>query len=205
MIRCIVESDILFFNMIQFFCTVFFVLLAFLGPVSSLAVPLAAAAASSAPYPWFDPTLPVSVRLDALIAVMSVTQKAQQLTGSGSAMPEFGIPRYEYCSEGSHGVARAGRATVFPAPISMACAFNMDSVQQAGAVLALEARGKYNDYAAKHAGNTTIWYGVTFWAPNISQDSNSSTNILPIHPDTASSRVWIGCLIFYYSRMYLSS
>ena len=96
----------------------------------------------SASFPWFDATLSIQARVDALIAALTVEQKASQLEDHAVGIPELGIPTYDWTGEGSHGVARAGRATVFPSPIALAATFDTDLLLQAGQILATEARGK---------------------------------------------------------------
>ena len=136
--------------------------------LSSWSPPSAAAShadSASADFPWFDPSLPTAQRVAALISAMSLEQKIQQMTGGGAPIPSLGLPEYNWCSEGSHGVARAGRATVFPSPISLAASFDTELVLSAGQTLATEARAKHNDYTARHSNNSVIWYGLNFLAP----------------------------------------
>ena len=63
--------------------------------------------------------------------------------------------------------ARAGMATVFPQAIGMAATWDTPLIHDEADVIATEARAKYNDFAAKHNGNTTRYHGLTFWTPNI--------------------------------------
>ena len=115
------------------------------------------AAAPSATFPWFDPTLPISSRVSSLISALTLPQKVAQLTGGNNAVPALGLPEFAWCSEGSHGVARAGRATVFPIPLALGATFNNELVLQAGRVLAMEARAKNNVYEASHHNDSVIW------------------------------------------------
>ena len=71
------------------------------------------------------------------------------------AILRLGLPYYDWESEGSHGVARAGRATVFPSPIMLASTFSVDVSYRAGRVVSMEGRGKFNDYVNKHGQNNT--------------------------------------------------
>eukprot|EP01113_Clastostelium_recurvatum_P037513 TRINITY_DN5493_c2_g1_i1.p1 TRINITY_DN5493_c2_g1~~TRINITY_DN5493_c2_g1_i1.p1 ORF type:complete len:482 (+),score=79.48 TRINITY_DN5493_c2_g1_i1:168-1613(+) len=118
-------------------------------------------------FPWFDPTLPTDTRINSLIAALNISEKFLLITSTSSGLPHLGIPYYDWTSEGSHGVARAGRATVFPSPISLASSFNEQLLEDAGKVLAIEARGKHNEYANAHNGTSVSWYGLNFYAPNI--------------------------------------
>ena len=121
----------------------------------------------SADFPWFDPTLPIATRVSSLISQLTLEEKIAQVTGGDNAVPRLGLPQFAWCSEGSHGVARAGRATVFPSPIALGATFDTSLVLQAGRVLADEARAKNNVYEAEHHNDSVIWYGVNFYAPNI--------------------------------------
>jgi beta-glucosidase len=62
-------------------------------------------------------------------------------------------------------VARAGYSTVFPQAIGMAATWDPSIVQAMGNVISTEARAKYNQ--AQRQGNHRIFYGLTFWSPNI--------------------------------------
>jgi beta-glucosidase len=47
----------------------------------------------------------------------------------------------------------------------MAATWNPEIVQRMGDVISTEARAKYNQ--AQREGNHRIFYGLTFWSPNI--------------------------------------
>jgi beta-glucosidase len=104
-------------------------------------------------------------RLDALIAKMTLEEKAAQLQDSAPAIPRLGIPAYTYWNEALHGVARAGEATVFPQAIGMAATWDKDLLHAEGQVIGLEGRAKYNQ--AQREGNTGRYFGLNFWSPNI--------------------------------------
>ena len=70
-----------------------------------------------------DPTLPVSARVDDLLARMTLEEKTSQLVNQSRGIPRLGIPEYDWWSEALHGVARAGTATVFPEPVGLAATF----------------------------------------------------------------------------------
>ncbi len=62
-------------------------------------------------------------------------------------------------------MARAGYATVFPQAIGMAATWDTNMVHNMGSVVSTEARGKFNQ--AQREGNHRIFFGLTFWSPNI--------------------------------------
>ena len=101
----------------------------------------------------------------ALVAQMTVEEKASQLKYDAPAIERLGVPAYNWWNEALHGVARAGTATMFPQPVAMASMFDEDTMQKIGDVVSTEARAKYNE-AVKH-GDHDIYKGLTFWSPNI--------------------------------------
>jgi beta-glucosidase len=100
-----------------------------------------------------------------LVDRMTLDEKAQQLEDWATPIPRLGIPDYQTWNESLHGVARAGYATVFPQAIGMAATWDTNIVQSMGNVISTEARAKYNQ--AQSEGNHRIFYGLTFWSPNI--------------------------------------
>jgi beta-glucosidase len=124
-------------------------------------------AVGSGPELWKDPAQPMKVRVDDLLRRLSVAEKVQQMRNAAPAIPRLGIPAYNYWNECLHGVARAGVATVFPQAIGLAATWDAPLLRQTADVIATEARAKHNDYVSKHDGNSGIFYGLTFWTPNI--------------------------------------
>ena len=101
----------------------------------------------------------------ALVAQMTVEEKASQLRYDSPAIERLGIPAYNWWNEALHGVARGGTATSFPQAIGMAAMFDEALVEALGDVAATEGRAKYNAFSAK--GDRDIYHGLTFWSPNI--------------------------------------
>ncbi len=56
----------------------------------------------------------------ALVDKMTLEEMASQLRFDAPAIDRLGVAEYNWWSEGLHGVARAGSATVFPQAIGMA-------------------------------------------------------------------------------------
>jgi beta-glucosidase len=122
-----------------------------------------AAYAQQAPY--LDTKLPPAERAHDLVGRMTLDEKVAQLEDWATAIPRLGIPDYQTWNEALHGVARAGYATVFPQAIGMAATWDPAMVHAMGNVISTEARAKYNE--AQRQGNHRIFYGLTFWSPNI--------------------------------------
>ncbi|MBQ4828476.1 glycoside hydrolase family 3 C-terminal domain-containing protein [Alteromonas sp. MMG017] len=115
--------------------------------------------------PWFDTQLPTNERIESLIDAMTLKEKASQLVNSNVAIERLGLPEYDFWNEALHGVARNGRATVFPQAIGMAATFDQDLLLQAATVISDEARAKFN--VSSEIGNRSKYSGLTFWTPNI--------------------------------------
>jgi len=101
----------------------------------------------------------------ALVARMTLEEKASQLRYDAPAIPRLGIPAYNWWNEALHGVARAGVATSFPQAIGMAAMFDDELLGRLADVAATEGRAKYN--ALSQEGDRDIYKGLTFWSPNI--------------------------------------
>lgn len=114
---------------------------------------------------WKDHTQPVFKRVDDLVSRLNVAEKVSQLIYNSEAIPRLDIPEYNWWSECLHGVARNGRATVFPQAIGMAATFDEELIFRIATAISDEARAKFN--IAQKIGNRGRYAGLTFWTPNI--------------------------------------
>ena len=121
--------------------------------------------ARSQQLPYQNPKLPPEQRADDLVARMTLDEKVSQMLNSSAAVPRLGVPAYDWWNEGLHGVARAGYATMFPQAIGMAATWDAPLFKEMATVISTEARAK-NSEALRH-DNHSIYYGLTFWSPNI--------------------------------------
>ena len=121
----------------------------------------------NAPVRWRDATQPVDARVADLIRRLSLVEKLRQLRNDTPAIPRLGIPAFDYWNEALHGVARNGRATVFPQAIGMAATWDTALIHREGEVIATEGRAKYNEYTRTHNGDSRNCTGLTFWSPNL--------------------------------------
>ncbi len=101
----------------------------------------------------------------ALVAKMTAEEKMSQLLYNSPAIERLGIKEHNWWNEGSHGVARAGTATVFPHAIAMAATFDPELINTVADVISTEGRAKYNKHVEYN--DFDIFKGLTFWAPNI--------------------------------------
>jgi beta-glucosidase len=114
---------------------------------------------------WLNTKLSPVARAHDLVGRMTLDEKVSQLEDWATAIPRLGIPDYQTWNEALHGVARAGYSTVFPQAIGMAATWDTGIVNEMGKTISTEARAKYNQ--AQREGNHRIFYGLTFWSPNI--------------------------------------
>ncbi len=114
---------------------------------------------------YLDPDRPLKARLDDLIGRMTLEEKASQMVDEAPAIPRLGIPAYNWWNEALHGVARAGRATVFPQAIGLGATWNKELVGKMATAISDEARAKY--HAFQRRGKRDRYQGLTLWSPNI--------------------------------------
>lgn len=115
--------------------------------------------------PYKNTNLPVEERVEDLISRMTLEEKISQMIEYADSIPRLGIPEYNWWSEGLHGVARAGIATVFPQAIGLAATFNENLMLDVATVISDEFRAKYNDFISKNERER--YKGLTIWSPNI--------------------------------------
>lgn len=116
-------------------------------------------------YPFRNPDLPIDERIDDLMGRLTPEEKVGQMMNQTPAIERLGIPPYDWWNEALHGVARAGRATVFPQAIALAATFSDEDVYQTFTAISDEARAKYHHY--QQTKEYDRYKGLTFWTPNI--------------------------------------
>lgn len=116
-------------------------------------------------YPFRNPDLPLEQRIDDLLSRLTPEEKVGQMMNQTPAIERLGIPPYDWWNEALHGVARAGRATVFPQAIAMAATFSDADVHETFTMVSDEARAKYHKYQQDKEYDR--YKGLTFWTPNI--------------------------------------
>ena len=104
-------------------------------------------------------------KAEALVARMTLEEKAGQLRYDAPAIERLGVPAYNWWNEALHGVARGGTATSFPQAIGLAAMFDDALLEKLGDVASTEGRAKYNAVSARK--DRDIYHGLTFWSPNI--------------------------------------
>ena len=132
----------------------------------ALLIPMLAVSALAQDVPAYKNTnLPFEKRADDLLSRMTLEEKISQMTNDSAAIDRLGIPAYNWWNECLHGIARSGRATVFPETIGMAATWDTDFLFREASAISDEARAKYNEYVRR--GKRSIYQGLTFWTPNV--------------------------------------
>lgn len=121
-------------------------------------------AAGIAPLSFRNPNLDPEMRARDLLERLSLDEKVGFMVHETPGVARLGIPPYTWWNECLHGVARSGRATVFPQAIGLAATFDPDLIGRIGAAIAAEARAKH---AARPAGAAGLYTGLTFWTPTV--------------------------------------
>jgi beta-glucosidase len=95
---------------------------------------------------------------------MTLEEKASQLVNQARAIPRLKVPAYNWWSEALHGVAVDG-TTEFPEPIGLGATFDAPAIHQMAIDIGIEGRIVHAE--SEHDGNSTIFHGLDFWAPNL--------------------------------------
>src|SRR5215210_557488 len=114
---------------------------------------------------YLNPRLPVERRVNDLVSRLTLEEKVAQMMNKAPAVERLNVPAYDWWNEALHGVAYAGRATVFPQAIGLAASWDAAQMRRVATAVSDEARAKYNEAVGR--GDRRRFYGLTFWSPNI--------------------------------------
>ena len=112
-----------------------------------------------------NPNNEIHKRVDDLLTKLTLQEKVDQLMFQAPAIDRLGIDEYSWWNECLHGVARNGRATVFPQAIGLGATFDPELMHRIGVAISDEARAKFNENRKR--GYTGRYSGLTFWSPNV--------------------------------------
>jgi len=115
---------------------------------------------------YLDNNLPLPERVQDLLPLLTLDEKVAMMNHPTQGVPRLGIPGYNFWSEALHGVARNGRATVFPQAIGLAATWDKALIHQIATAIGDEGRAKYHE-ALRRNGYTDQYQGLTFWSPNV--------------------------------------
>ncbi len=114
---------------------------------------------------WKDPGQAIENRVVDLISKMTLEEKVSQMVNSSAPIDRLGIPAYQWWGECLHGVARFGRATVFPQAIGLAATWDTDLIGRIGTAISDEGRAMF--HAMEEYGFSRRYGGLTYWTPNV--------------------------------------
>lgn len=121
---------------------------------------------SQSEYTFLQTDLPIEKRVDDLVNRLTLEEKVAQMLNDAPAIDRLGIPAYNWWNECLHGIGRTDyKVTVFPQAIGMAASWNPLLLKNIASAISDEGRAIFNDASSK--GNRTIYYGLTYWTPNI--------------------------------------
>ena len=132
---------------------------------AGLAAPFGARAQSPAELPFRNPDLPLEQRVDDLLGRLTLDEKVSLMIERAAPVERLGIPSFPWWNEALHGVARTGRATVFPQAIALAATWDADLMVRVATAVSDEARAMNNMWIAR--GKRNLYQGLVFWSPNI--------------------------------------
>lgn len=115
---------------------------------------------------YLDTSLQFEERVKDLVSQLTLAEKVGLMSHGARGIPRLNIPAYNYWSEALHGVARNGRATVFPQAIGMAATWDKELIHTVAEAISDEGRVKYHA-ALKRNGYTAQYQGIHFWSPNV--------------------------------------
>lgn len=116
--------------------------------------------------PWLNSDLEIETRISLLIEAMTLEEKISQTVNKSAAIERLEVDEYNWWSEALHGVARSGRATVFPQAIGLGATFDPDLLEEIGDAISDEARA-INNHLINQGRAQTLYQGLTFWSPNV--------------------------------------
>ena len=112
-----------------------------------------------------DRTLSPEKRTQDLLSRLTIEEKVALMQNNSAGIERLGVRPYEWWNEALHGVARSGRATVFPQAIGMAASF--DAPLLYNVFSAVSDEGRVKNRIARQKGSRLRYQGLTFWTPNI--------------------------------------
>ena len=115
---------------------------------------------------YLDTSFSFAERAKDLIGRLTLEEKVGLMNHPAHGVPRLNIPAYNYWSEALHGVARNGRATVFPQSIGMAATWDKELIHRVATAIGDEGRAKYHA-ALRRNGYTDQYQGLTLWSPNV--------------------------------------
>ena len=115
---------------------------------------------------YLDSSFSVTERAHDLVGRLTLEEKVGLMSHESKAVDRLNIPQYNYWNEALHGIARSGKATVFPQAIGMAATWDKGLIKKVASAISDEGRAKYHA-ALRRSGYTAQYRGLTMWSPNV--------------------------------------
>jgi beta-D-xylosidase 4 len=139
----------------------------------SASIPRACSTPETSKFPFCDTSLSIDDRIDDLISRIDIKYVPQLLTARSSpnnAIPELGLPEYDWGANCIHGVqSKCGKncPTSFPSPNALGASFNRAGFRKMGEIISEELRALWLEGAEENGASTRPHIGLDCWSPNI--------------------------------------
>lgn len=116
-------------------------------------------------FAFYNHELPLAERVADLVSRLTLEEKIGQMPQYQEEVPRLGLSKYKHGTEGAHGIAWLGEATVFPQPIGLASTWDEELLRQVGEAIGTEARVFYQRDPERN--------GLTIWAPTVDMERDA--------------------------------
>jgi len=116
--------------------------------------------------PYQNSNLSSEERAKDLISRLTLKEKSALMCDESEAIPRLGIKKFNWWSEGLHGIRYGANVSVFPQSIGIAASFDDKLVYDVFTAVSDELRAKYHE--ARRAGKeNSKFVSLSVWTPNI--------------------------------------
>jgi beta-glucosidase len=116
--------------------------------------------------PYQNPKLSSEDRAKDLISRLTVSEKATLMCDQSEAIQRLGIKKFNWWSEGLHGIRYGTNVSVFPQSIGMAASFDDKLAYDVFNAISDEFRAKYHE-ARRNGQENSKFVSLSVWTPNI--------------------------------------
>ena len=117
-------------------------------------------------YPFQKFELSSEERAKDLISRLTLKEKSALMCDESEAIPRLGIKKFNWWSEGLHGIRYGSNVSVFPQSIGMAASFDDKLVFDVFTSVSDEFRAKYHE-AIRNGKENSKFVSLSVWTPNI--------------------------------------
>src|SRR5665647_1396332 len=117
-------------------------------------------------YPFQKFELSSEERAKDLISRLTLKEKSGLMCDESEAIPRLGIKKFNWWSEGLHGIRYGSNVSVFPQSIGMAASFDDKLVYDVFTAVSGELRAKYHEAKLARKENSKF-LSLSVWTPNI--------------------------------------